>query len=71
VQLHFLRDEELEYRRSLFNAAASGDTHAQHELEREYRVWMFSKQRKTHSRLRTARRSGRTASLSFQSPYSS
>jgi len=46
VHLHFLRDEELEYRRSLFKAAANGDICAQQELEREYRVWVFSRQRK-------------------------
>ncbi|HEY6019436.1 MAG TPA: hypothetical protein VIY48_05905 [Candidatus Paceibacterota bacterium] len=47
---HFLRDEELQYRRSLFNAAAKGDIFAQQELEREYRVWVFSKQRKNKPR---------------------
>ena len=47
---HFLRDEELEYRRSLFKAAANGDICAQQELEREYRVWVFSKQRKNNPR---------------------
>lgn len=47
---HFLRDEELEYRRSLFKAAANGDICAQQELERKYRVWVFSKQRKNNPR---------------------
>ena len=47
---HFLRDEELEYRRSLFKAASNGDICAQQELERKYRVWVFSRQRKNNPR---------------------
>ena len=50
MHLHFLRDGELEYRRSLFKAAVNGDIFAQQELEREYRVWVFSKQRKNNPR---------------------
>lgn len=41
--LHFLRDkdEELKYRRSLFEAAAKGDVRAQDELGRVYHVWIW------------------------------
>jgi len=44
------QDVEVEYRRSLFKAAANGDVLAQQELEREYHVWVFPKQRKNNPR---------------------
>ena len=37
-----IRDEEQEYRRSLFKAAAKSDVRVQEELEREYHVWTTS-----------------------------
>jgi hypothetical protein len=35
-------NEEMEYRRSLFKAAAKGDIRAQEELEREYHVRVYA-----------------------------
>lgn len=38
MQLNSMWNEEVEYRHSLFKAAAKGDVRAQAELEREYHV---------------------------------
>jgi len=39
--MNSLQNEEMEYRRSLFKAAAKGDVRAQQELESEYHVRVY------------------------------
>jgi hypothetical protein len=48
VQLNSMWEEEMEYRRSLFKAAANGDLRAQEELEREYHVRVRHKNNPRH-----------------------
>lgn len=51
-------NEEMEYRRSLFKAAAKGDVRAQEELEREYHARVRHEKNPRH---KTGRRQRRNA----------